>query len=189
MNRNQAFLILGLQSDAAQEEVMERLDAEVFAVRDHFIRQPVIPELYRSRVDRLVQLSDVSRAMDIRPLGAPVELPQFLPHGENLQLLVRNHIENMRRLKSSMAGTLDPDILARFGMSMTNLQLRYMEGFLEYTGQWALVSDDLANIPAREASEWQVLLDAIQDGGITAQSAVAKERKRIQVMWLREMSS
>ena len=166
MDKGTALTLLGLDGDASQEDVMERLDAETFAVRDHFMRQPIVPSLFRSRVNRLVQLSDVAQSLVIAPLGAPVDLPDLLPTGGNLLLLVRNHIENIRRLRTEMAATLDPDVLAHFGNAMTNLQLRYMEGFLSETAEWSEDDSWPDGIPAREESDWQKVLKAINDGPI-----------------------
>ncbi len=187
MDKGTALTLLGLDGDASQEDVMERLDAETFAVRDHFLRQPIVPSLFRSRVNRLVQFSDVAQSLVIAPLGAPVDLPDLLPAGGNLLLLVRNHIENIRRLRTEMAATLDPDVLAHFGNAMTNLQLRYMEGFLSETAEWSEDDSWPDGIPAREESDWQKVLKAMNDGPNTG-DAIAYERCRIELMVSRELS-
>ena len=187
MDKGTALTLLGLDGDASQEDVMERLDAETFAVRDHFMRQSIVPALFRSRVNRLVQLSDVAQSLSIAPLGAAVDLPDLLPTGGNLMLLVRNHIENIRRLRTEMAATLDPDVLAHFGNAMTNLQLRYMQGFLAETHDWKEEGTWPDGIPAREESDWQNVLNAISKGPNSG-DAIAYERCRIQLMVSRELS-
>jgi len=187
MDKGTALTLLGLDGDASHEDVMERLDAETFAVRDHFMRQPIVPALFRSRVNRLVQLSDVAQSLTIAPLGATVDLPELLPSGKNLLLLVRNHIENIRRLRTEMAATLDPDVLAHFGNAMTNLQLRYMEGFLIQTDGWMEDEGWPSVIPAREEADWQKVLNAI-DAGASSGDAICYERSRIQLMVSRELS-
>ena len=65
-----------------------------------------------------------------------MDLPALLPSGENFVLLVRNHVENIRRLRTAMAATLDPDVLVRFGNTLCNLQVRYMEQF--WRCRWTL---------------------------------------------------
>ena len=157
MDKGTALTLLGLNDTIEQEEIMERLDAEAFAVRDHFMRQPVIPTLFRSRVNRLVELSDVGRVLDVKPLGAPVDLPILLPSGENFVLLVRNHVENIRRLRTTMAATLDPDVLVRFGNTLCNLQVRYMEQFLALSLDIAGEAVHEMPVPAREEADWQQL--------------------------------
>jgi len=188
MDTGTAHALLGLSEPIEQENVMERLDAEAFAVRDHFMRQPVVPTLYRSRVNRLVQLSDVARVLNVEPLGAPVELPKLLPAGSNFVLLVRNHVENILRLRTSMAGTLDPDILVRFGNAMCNLQLRYMEEFLALSLDSAQEDIKLDPVPAREEADWQTLLASIEGSTEEARLVIVKERKRIAQILERELS-
>lgn len=188
MDKGTALTLLGLSDSVEQEDIMERLDAEAFSVRDHFIRQPVIPTLYRARVNRLVELSDISRVLGVQPLGAPVDLPALLPSGSNFVLLVRNHVENMLRLRTAMAATLDPDVLVRFGNTMCNLQLRYMEEFLALSTD---VSGDVEfhdQVPAREEAGWQELLAAIEDSGEEAKRLVARERSRLVQILEREIS-
>ena len=160
MDKGTARTLLGLDDSVEQEDIMERLDAEAFAVRDHFMRQPVIPTLFRSRVNRLVELSDVGRVLDVKPLGAPVDLPALLPAGENFVLLVRNHVENIRRLRTAMAATLDPDVLVRFGNTLCNLQVRYMEQFWRF--RWMLQERPYTRRRCqREEADWQQLLNRL----------------------------
>lgn len=188
MDKGTALTLLGLNDSIEQEEIMERLDAEAFAVRDHFMRQPVIPTLFRSRVNRLVELSDVGRVLGIKPLGAPVDLPNLLPTGENFVLLVRNHVENIRRLRTAMAGTLDPDVLVRFGNTLCNLQLRYMEQFLVLSLDVSGSAIHEEAVPAREEAEWQALLNSIESNEPWAESLIARERARMAQILEREVS-
>lgn len=188
MDKGTALTLLGLSDAVEHEEIMERLDAETFSVRDHFMRQPVIPALYRARVNRLVELSDVSRVLGVEPLGAPVDLPALLPSGPNFILLVRNHVENMLRLRTAMAGTLDPDVLVRFGNTMCNLQLRYMEEFLVFSTDISGDAEFHHSVPAREEASWQELLAAVEDGSEEAKRLVARERSRVVQILEREIS-
>lgn len=188
MNKGTALTLLGLSEPVEHEDIMERLDAETFAVRDHFMRQPVIPTLFRSRVNRLVELSDIARVLSIEPLGAPVELPALLPMGSNFVLLVRNHVENIRRLRTAMAGTLDPDVLVRFGNTLCNLQLRYMEQFLVLSLDVASEGVHEATVPARDEADWQELLASIESKEAWAQSLIARERARMAQILQREIS-
>ena len=186
MDIGTAHALLGISEPVVQENVMERLDAEAFAVRDHFMRQPIVPTLFRSRVNRLVQLSDVARVLNVEPLGAPVELPKLLPSGSNFVLLVRNHVENIRRLRTAMAGTLDPDVLVRFGNALCNLQLRYMEEFLALSVDSANLDIDLDPIPARDEVDWQSLLASIECKTEEDRLVIVKERRRMAQILERE---
>ena len=188
MDKGTALTLLGLNDSVEQEDIMERLDAETFAVRDHFMRQPVIPTLFRSRVNRLVELSDVGRVLGVKPLGAAVDLPALLPSGENFVLLVRNHVENIRRLRTAMAATLDPDMLVQFGNSMCNLQVRYMEQFLVLSLDVAGEEIHEGRVPAREEADWQKLLGAIDSNETWAEALIARERARMAQILEREVS-
>lgn len=187
MNKSVALSLLGLNDSVEIEDMMERLDAESFAVRDHFMRQPVVPVLFRSRVNRLVELSDVARVLNIQPLGAPVELPSLLPMGSNFVLLVRNHVENIRRLRTAMASTLDPDVLVRFGNTLCNLQLRYMEQFLVLSLDISDEGIHTDNVPARDEADWQKLLESIDSSETWAKELIARERARMAQILEREV--
>ena len=189
MNRNQAFTLLGTDDKLSQDELMERLDAEAFAVRDHFLRQPVVPTLYRSRVDRLLQLSDAANALGIEPLGAPVELPNFLQLDGTPAANVRAHVENILRLRTAMAATLDPDVLARFGNAMTTLQLQYMGWFTDqFADQWESGMTDRFSVAAREEADWQQLMAAVGALDFEEEGLVQREFVRMRAMMDRELA-
>ena len=188
MDKGTALTLLGLNDSVEQEEIMERLDAEAFAVRDHFMRQPVIPTLFRSRVNRLVELSDVGRVLDVQPLGAPVDLPALLPTGENFVLLLRNHVENIRRLRTAMAATLDPDVLVRFGNTLCNLQVRYMEQFLVLSLDIAGQAIHEGAVPGRDEADWQELLGSVGSSDKQSEALISKERARMARILEREIS-
>lgn len=191
MNRNQALTLLGSDDKLTQDELMERLDAEAFAVRDHFLRQPVVPTLYRSRVDRLVQLSDVSNALGIDPLGAPVDLPALVPLEGPPVAHVRAHVENILRLRTAMAATLDPDVLARFGNAMTTLQIQYMTWFIgEFSDQYPAPSSnaETLSVPARDEADWQQLMAAVAALDFEKGGLLQRELTRMQVVMNRELT-
>lgn len=167
---------------------MDKLDAETFAVRDHFIRQPVIPVLFRSRVDRLMQLSDIANCLGIDPLGTPVQLPELLAQKGGALQLAESHLENLLRLRTSMAGTLDPDVLARFGTTMASLQTRYMEAFLLATETWPNMLDSEQNVPAREECPWEDLLAELRKEDQMDFQKVKRERDRMKRMLDREVA-
>jgi hypothetical protein len=185
MDRTQAWAILGAEPTESQEDLMERLDAEAFSIRDHFIRQPVVPALFRSRVDRLVVLSDVANVLNIHPLGAPVSLPMLESTGTNLTEVVEHHIENLLRLRTGMAGTLDPDVLARFGTTMAALQVRYMEAFCAAVGAGSAGGGEAAPV-ARDEAEWEELLAAVRGEAPEGQPVVQREYRRMAALLQRE---
>lgn len=189
MDRNTALTLLGVDHGTTQEELMDKLDAETFAVRDHFIRQPVIPALFRSRVDRLMQLSDIANTLGIDPLGTPVELPELLPLEGELLALAETHLENLLRLRTSMAGTLDPDVLARFGTTLTTLQTRYMMAFVSATEALPGMLSAAEEVPAREECPWEELLAELRSEAPASYPKVKRERDRMVRLLDREVAS
>lgn len=188
MDRNTALTLLGVDAATTHEELMDTLDAETFAVRDHFIRQPVIPVLFRSRVDRLLQLSDIANTLGIDPLGTPVQLPELEPLEGDALGLAEAHLENLLRLRTAMAGTLDPDVLARFGTTLVSLQSRYMEAFLVATEEWPGVHGAMEEVPAREECPWDELLKELRNAGQSACPKVKRERDRMIRLLNREVA-
>lgn len=187
MERSKAYTLLGLEENATSEEITDALDQVVFKVRDQFLRGAVIPKLAASRVERCVLLSDVAQTLGVAALGAPVAVPQALPLAETLEGVVRGHLENVRRCRTAMAATLDPDSVAQLGNMMANLQSEYMKAFLRHTE--SLVDDDFNEaVPAREEVDWMALLAAMRaheegpGGGALLQELVRKERARMRAM-------
>jgi hypothetical protein len=87
-----------------------------------------------------------------------------------------------------MAGTLDPDVLVRFGNTLCNLQLRYMEQFLVLSLDVSGSAIHEEAVPAREEAEWQALLNSIESNEPWAESLIARERARMAQILEREVS-
>lgn len=187
MERTKAFILLDLSENATSDDITDALDQAVFKVRDQFLRGAVIPKLAASRVERCVVLSDVAQTLGVEALGAPVAVPQTLPLAETLEGVVRGHLENIRRCRTAMAATLDPDSVAQLGNMMVNLQLDYMKAFLLQTED-TIDDGQHEAVPAREEADWMALLAAIRaheegpGGGALIQDLVRKERARMRVM-------
>jgi hypothetical protein len=184
MERSKALALLGLDETATEDQVTDALDQAVFKVRDHFLRNAVVPLLAESRVEKCVQWSDVAQTMGISALGAPAPLPQLLPQGGDLESLVRGHVENLMRCRNAMATTLDPDSVAQLGHLMAKVQTEYMKAFLENTNSYA-ADQHPATVPAREEVDWMALLAAIRaaqkgpGSEVLLRELVVKERARM----------
>ena len=187
MERSKAFTLLGLSENATSDDITDALDQAVFKVRAQFLRGAVIPKLAASRVERCVLLSDVAQTLGVAALGAPATVPQTLPLGDTLEGVVRGHVENVRRCRTAMAATLDPDSVAQLGHMMANLQSEYMKAFLKHT-ESLVEGDQHASVPAREEADWMALLAAIHaheegpGGGALLQELVLRERTRMRAM-------
>ena len=184
MERSKALALLGLDDEATLDEISDALDQAVFQVRDHFLRQPVIPILAESRVKKCAQWSEVARALEVPNLGPPVPPPELMPLGDSLEASVLGHVENLRRCRSAMASTLDPESVAQIGHLLASIQSDYMEAFMALTKELAPTLEEA--ILAREEADWMALLAAIRAVGTEPgserlrDSMISRERARMQ---------
>ena len=88
-----------------------------------------------------------------------------------------------------MAGTLDPDVLARFGTTLTTLQTRYMESFVALSESLPGMHTAREEVPAREECAWDELLTELRNDGKDAFPKVKRERDRMMRILDREVAS
>ena len=184
MERSKALALLSLDDAATAEDITDSLDLAVFKVRDHFLRNAVIPRLAEGRVEKCVQLSDVAQTLGIPALCQPALIPQMVLHGSDLETLILGHVENIRRCRNAMATTLDPDSVAQLGHLMSKVQTDYMSAFLELT-EAMVDKPHEGSVPAREEVDWMALLAAVRaakkgpGSDVLLREMVAKERVRM----------
>ena len=187
MEQAKARALLGLDDSASLEDVTDALDQAVFKVRDHFLRNAVVPRLAESKVEKCVLLSDAAQSLGVSSLGHPTSMPSMENLGTDLESLVVSHTENLRRCRSTMATTLDPDSIAQLGHLMSNIQLEYIHAFLQLTDSMDLATWPQA-VPAREEADWMGLLAAVRaakgrpGADVLFQEMVSKERARMSAM-------
>ena len=191
MEQAKARALLGLDDSASLEDVTDALDQAVFNVRDHFLRNAVVPRLAESKVEKCVLLSDAAQSLGVSSLGHPTSMPSMEPSMENLgtdlESLVVSHTENLRRCRSAMATTLDPDSIAQLGHLMSNIQLEYIHAFVQLTDSMDLATWPQA-VPARQEADWMGLLAAVRaakvrpGADVLLQEMVSKERARMSAM-------
>ena len=187
MEQAKARALLGLDDSASLEDVTDALDQAVFSVRDHFLRNAVVPRLAESKVEKCVLLSDAAQSLGVSSLGHPTSMPSLENLGTDLESLVVSHTENLRRCRSTMATTLDPDSIAQLGHLMSNIQLEYIHAFLQLTDSMDLATWPQA-VPAREEADWMGLLAAVRaakgrpGADVLFQEMVSKERARMLAM-------
>ena len=187
MEQAKARALLGLDDSASLEDVTDALDQAVFNVRDHFLRNAVVPRLAESKVEKCVLLSDAAQSLGVSSLGHPTSMPSLENLGTDLESLVVSHTENLRRCRSTMATTLDPDSIAQLGHLMSNIQLEYIHAFVQLTDSMDLATWPQA-VPARQEADWMGLLAAVRaakvrpGADVLLQEMVSKERARMLAM-------
>ena len=150
MDRQTALLVLQLPETPTPEEIQEAFETHVFGLRDFLFRQTVIPQVFRAKVDRLLTASEIGETLG-------VELPCLdgtVPDMESLEgpadHVVRAHHENVARLRTSMAATLDPTCLTRLGECLVRMQQQYLHWMAQWSENRDLEGTD--NRPMRD--EW-----------------------------------
>jgi hypothetical protein len=150
MDRQTALLVLQLPESPTPEEIQDAFETHVFELRDFLFRQTVIPQVFRAKVDRLLAASEIGETLG-------VELPCLdgtVPEMEGLEgpadQVVRIHQENVGRLRTAMAATLDPTCLTRLGECLVRMQQQYILWMSNWASERQL--EEVHSRPMRD--EW-----------------------------------
>lgn len=150
MDRQTALLVLQLTESPTPEEIQDAFETHVFDLRDFLFRQTVIPQVFRAKVDRMLVASEIGETLGI-------ELPCLdgsVPEMEGLEgpadQVVRIHQENVSRLRTAMAATLDPTCLTRLGECLVRMQQQYILWMTQWSAERIL--DEVHPRPMRD--EW-----------------------------------
>jgi hypothetical protein len=150
MDRQTALHVLQLPEAPTPDEVHDAFEAHVFSIRDFLFRQTVVPQVFRAKVDRLLTASEVGETLGVELPCLDGTVPEMAPLEGTADAVVRIHADNVGRLRTSMAATLDPTCLSRLGECLVRIQHHY----LEWMAAWSSDRDlDGAEIkPMRD--EW-----------------------------------
>ena len=127
MDRQTALLVLQLPDAPTPDEVHDAFEAHVFAIRDFLFRQTVVPQVFRAKVDRLLTASEVGETLGVELPCLDGTVPEVAPLEGTADEVVRTHADNVGRLRTSMAATLDPTCLSRLGECLVRIQRNYLE--------------------------------------------------------------
>ena len=125
MDRQTALLVLQLPESPTPDEVQEAFEAHVFGLRDFLFRQTVIPQVFRAKVDRLLVASEIGETLGVELPCLDGQVPEMVPLTGTADQVVRAHQENVGRLRTAMAATLDPTCLTRLGECLVRMQQQY----------------------------------------------------------------
>jgi len=126
MDRQTALLVLQLPEAPTPEEIHDAFEEHVFGLRDFLFRQTVIPQVFRAKVDRLLTASEVGETLGIELPCLDNSLPDMDALEGPADKVVRTHQENVGRLRTAMAATLDPTCLTRLGECLVRMQHHYL---------------------------------------------------------------
>jgi hypothetical protein len=161
MDRQTALLVLQLPESPTPDEIHEAFEAHVFALRDFLFRQTVIPQVFRAKVDRLLIASEVGESLGVELPCLDNRLPDLLPLEGTADQVVRSHAENVVRLRTAMAATLDPTCLTRHGECLVRMQSHYLRWMAEWSALQTL--EGVHNRPMRDEWPADALADALEE--------------------------
>ena len=127
MDRQTALLVLQLPDAPTPDEVHDAFEAHVFSIRDFLFRQTVVPRVFRAKVDRLLTASEIGEILGVELPCLDGTVPDTAPLEGTADTVVRIHADNVGRLRTAMAATLDPTCLSRLGECLVKRQTHYLE--------------------------------------------------------------
>lgn len=160
MDRQTALLVLQLPESPTPDEIQEAFEAHVFGLRDFLFRQTVIPQVFRAKVDRLLVASEIGETLGVELPCLDGQVPEMVTLTGTADQVVRAHQENVGRLRTAMAATLDPTCLTRLGECLVRMQQQY----IQWMSQWSTErhTEDIQTRPMRDEWSPQELATALE---------------------------
>ena len=132
MNIENAKIHLKIEGDIDADDLLDTLELQVFDLREFFLRQPVVPALFESRIKRLSNLQEAFIAMGGRLSEIEIAYVE-MPILTDLSLLdlIETHAGFLASCRSRMASTFWPQPIQGFAKQMIIMQDRYEALFLD----------------------------------------------------------
>ena len=110
----------------------------------------MIPQVFRAKVDRLLTAFEVGETLGVELPCLDGTVPDMALLEGTADDVVRIHAENVGRLRTAMAATLDPTCLSRLGECLVRMQRAYLNWMADWSAACPL---DAAEVkPMRD--EW-----------------------------------
>jgi hypothetical protein len=177
MNREMALHVFDFELAPPVAVIAEVLEEQVFELRDFFLRQAIVPEVYRTRIQRLERLHAAAGA-----LGLELSVPEqrvfetfFLPTGR-MEDLLHTYAELINTIRLYMAQRLHPLEVGSAAEQLIDVQLAFEEQFDAHT---AHITPLEVAVKAADAIDVGRLLHLLQHDLAGAEDLIARERQRI----------
>ncbi len=139
MDAKSALFHLELTAQPPVDVLEEVVEDRCFELRDYFLRNPVIPELYASRIKRLERLAEAAEALGLPVLAHPSTSKSSAAfEGASLDDILRGFEESHALLRKQMSATLHPLALAGIAQAMIEVQEQYEEAFFMATQRFGI---------------------------------------------------
>ncbi|MFT4779326.1 MAG: hypothetical protein ACJAU0_001818 [Flavobacteriales bacterium] len=176
MNEAHALLLLGFSSKPDASELPDLMEEKVFEIRTYFLRQPVVPELFRSRIRKLTQLAEAASLLGLNyeamqdPLASSAQTQELIP-------LLNACSVQMADLKLSISSTLNPTAIATLAGAMVAYQIQFEDVFFELTAGYPRSEEKVNAADALDVGE--LLFEHKKQNSARIQELISKERIRI----------
>lgn len=178
MNREMALNVFDFELMPPIDVVEETLEEHVFSLRDFFLRQAIVPEVYRTRIQRLQRLHDAAVVLGLELTNAPAHgFKGFsLPNGR-METLLHVYAEALNSVRLQMTQSLHPLSVAQGAEDLVRIQIDFEDRF-------DLLNEDIPpqDTPVKAADVLDVgrLLLHLASGDVEASTAIiSRERQRI----------
>lgn len=132
MEKHEALLILNLETWPPADVLEELIEDEIFQLRDYFLRNPVIPALYKSRIRKLEKLKEIqSTFLDSQETATTEEL-ELRPQVNELADLLRFLESGLASQRRKLSATLNPVQLVIHIKNMLRIQEVYEKEFVAH---------------------------------------------------------
>ena len=129
MKKEEAQFILDLESWPPLEVLEEIIEEEVFQFRDYFLRNPVIPVLYKSRIRKLEKLQNIQNTFLEKTELALNSQPISTPELKELKTILRFLESQLALTRQKISATLTPADVAFLANQMIEIQSHFEESF------------------------------------------------------------
>lgn len=178
MTEATALHILQLDRIPPVDDLSEIVDEQLFELRDYFLRNPIIRELYENRIARMARIAEAASilGLEFKPRKLPLLHPVNFEVSELAELL-RRFEQALAQARLVLASTLDPEVLRHTCKEMIAFQEAFEASFMQLTSE---VAPSEGEVRAAEHIDTGRLLRALSSGyRPDAELLISKERKRI----------
>lgn len=177
MTEATALHILNLERKPPLDDLRDIVEEQLFELRNYFLRNPVVRELYENRIARINRIADAAevlglkfnkdRNFDMEVTYSASELPELL----------REFEQALTQARLLLASSLVPYTLRQTCRSMIAFQESFETRFMELTSHIAPYNGEVR--AAEHVDTGRLLREIISGYRPDAEQLIAKERRRI----------
>ncbi len=179
----EALATLGVEKNDS-EALSERLEDLVFPIRDYFLRNPVIIPLYKSRINKLLNIHTAAFSLQLLPTSKTFEILKSQVSSLKFQAgtadsnieLFRTIEEHRSGFRLKIAQTMIPAEIAYLALELCELEQAYMLEFLRLN---TLLEASTNQVKASEFPDFGELIFELKSQSNPSLEMLAKEKARI----------